>query len=118
MCSPRTVLSYVLLVLPYHCVRQVGVAIKLILHQIVQHLKEEEHQLMVGLVGEQEPGCGECLDQVKELAGGCHGECLEVGRDVGEDGQQALKQGLQPLVTSGDDLRNGHFESVQYLQGV
>ena len=105
MCSPRTVLSYVLLVLPYHCVRQVGVAIKLILHQIVQHLKEEEHQLMVSLVCKQEPGRGECLNQVKQLAGGRHGEGLDVGRDVGKDGQQTLEQRLQPLMARGDNLQ-------------
>ena len=107
-----TVLTYVLI--PYHCVGQVGVAVKLVLHQIVQHLKQEEHQLVVGLVGEQEPGRGERLDQVKELAGGRHGEGLNVGRDVGKDGQQALKQGLQPLVSSCDDLSNGYHD-YQYL---
>ena len=115
MCGPCNFDIMSQFVSPYHCVRQVGVAIKLILHQIVQHLKEEEHQLMVGLVCKQEPGRGECLNQVKQLAGGRHGEGLDVGRNVGKDGQQAFKQGLQPLVTSGDDLRNGHFESVQYL---
>ena len=69
---------------------------------------------MVGLVGEQEPGRGEGLDQVKELAGGRHGEGLNVGRDVGKDGQQALKQGLQSLVSSCDDLSNGYHD-YQYL---
>ena len=91
---------------PYHGVRQVGVSIKLILYQVVQHLKEEEDQLVVGFVGEKEPGRGECLDQVEELAGGRHGEALDVGRDVGQDGQQTLEQGLEPLVTRGDDLRD------------
>ena len=69
---------------------------------------------MVGLVGEQKPWRGKGFDQVKKLAGGRHGEGLDVGRDVGEDGQQALKQGLQPLVSSGDDLSNGYHD-YQYL---
>ena len=75
------------------------------MYQIVQHLEKEEHQLVVGLVSEEEPGGGEGLDQVQELAGGRHGEGLDVGRDVGQDGQQTLEQGLQPLVTCGDDLK-------------
>ena len=45
-----------------------------------------------------------CLNEVEELAGCRHGESLEVGGDVGEDGQQALEQGLEPLVAGGDDL--------------
>ena len=74
------------------------------MYQIVQHFEKEEHQLVVVLVGEEEPGGGEGLDQVQELAGGRHGEGLDVGRDVGQDGQQTLEQGLEPLVTGGDDL--------------
>ena len=45
-----------------------------------------------------------CLNEVEELARCRHGESLEVGGDVGEDGQQALEQGLEPLVAGGDDL--------------
>ena len=45
-----------------------------------------------------------CLNEVEELAGCRHGESLEVGGDVGEDGQQTLEQGLEPLVAGGDDL--------------
>ena len=36
--------------LPYHSVGKVGVAIKLILDQIVQHLQQKEHQFVIGLV--------------------------------------------------------------------
>ena len=54
--------------LPDHRVGQVGVSVKLVLYQVVQHLQEEEHQLVVCLVGEQEPGRGERLDQVEQLA--------------------------------------------------
>ena len=50
--------------LPDDCVHQVGVAIELILDEIVQHLQEEEYQIVVGRVGDEEPWCGEGLDQV------------------------------------------------------
>ena len=60
---------------------------------------------MVGPVGQEEPGGGERLDQVEELAGSRHGEGLYVGRDVGQDGQQTLEQGLQPLMARGDNLQ-------------
>ena len=59
---------------------------------------------MVGLVGQQEPGGGEGLHQVHQLAGRCHRHRLEVGRDVAEDGEETLKQRLEPLVAAGDDL--------------
>lgn len=41
------------------CVDQVGIAIKLILNDVVEHFKKKEHQVVVGWVREQEPGGAE-----------------------------------------------------------
>ena len=77
--------------LPYHCVHQVGVTVKLVLDDVVQHLKQEEHQVVVGLVRQQEPGSGECFHKMNQLAGCCHGHGLQVWRYVAEDGEEAVK---------------------------
>ena len=39
-----------------------------------------------------------------QLDGGDHGHGLDVGRNVAQDGQQAVEEGLQPLVAGRDDL--------------
>ena len=39
----------------------------------------------------------EGLQQVHQLDGGDHGHGLDVGRDVAQDGQQAVEERLQPL---------------------
>lgn len=39
-----------------------------------------------------------------QLASRDHGHGLDVGRDVAQDGQQAVEEGLETLVSGGDDL--------------
>lgn len=45
---------------------------------------------------------------MQQLVGSHHGQALEVGRYVDHNGEQAVKEGLQSLVTTGDDF-------VEYL---
>ncbi len=45
------------------------------------------------------------LHEVNKLAGSRHGHGLDVGGDVAQDGQQAVEEGLQPVVSARDNLR-------------
>ncbi len=45
------------------------------------------------------------LHEVNKLAGCRHGHGLDVGGDVAKDGQQAVEEGLQPMVSASDNLR-------------
>lgn len=54
-------------------VDKVGIAIKLILDDVVEHFEEKKHQVVVGWVGEQEPGSAEGLQKVEQFAGTHHG---------------------------------------------
>ncbi len=47
------------------------------------------------------------LHEVDELAGCRHGHGLDVGGDVAQDGQQAVEEGLQPMVSARDNLLKG-----------
>ena len=71
--------------LPDHGVGQVAVPVKLVLHHVVQHLQQEEDQVVVGLVGQQEPGGGEGLHQVHQLASCSHGHGLQIWRNITEN---------------------------------
>ena len=63
-------------------VYEVSVAIELVLDDVVEDLEKEEDQVVVGGRGEEEPRCGEGLQEMEQLAGGDHGHGLDVGRDV------------------------------------
>ena len=41
---------------------------------------------------------------MEQLAGRDHGHGLDVGGHVAEDGQEAIEEGLETLVTRGNDL--------------
>lgn len=60
-----------------------GLTIKLILDDVVEDLQEEEDQVMVLGGGEEEPGCGEGLQEVEQLVSCHHGQTLQVGRNCG-----------------------------------
>lgn len=60
-----------------------GLTIKLILDDVVKDLQEEEDQVMVLGGGEEEPGCGEGLQEVEQLVSRHHGQTLQVGRNCG-----------------------------------
>ncbi len=47
------------------------------------------------------------LHEVNKLAGCRHGHGLDVGGDVAQDGQQAVEEGLQPVVSARDNLLKG-----------
>jgi hypothetical protein len=47
------------------------------------------------------------LHEVNKLAGSRHGHGLDVGGDVAQDGQQAVEEGLQPVVSASDNLLKG-----------
>ncbi len=54
---------------------------------------------------------------MNELAGGGHGHGLDIGGHVAQDGQQAVKQGLQPVVPTRDDLHiqvGSSFRKIMY----
>jgi hypothetical protein len=54
---------------------------------------------------------------VNELAGGGHGHGLDIGGHVAQDGQQAVKQGLEPVVPTRDDLHiqvGSSFRQILY----
>ena len=78
-------------------VHEVGVAVELVLDDVVEDLEEEEDQMVVGGRGEEEPGSGEGLQEMEQLAGRDHGHGLDVGGDVAQDGQQAVEERLQSL---------------------
>ena len=50
------------------------------------------------------PWCRESFQKVEQLAGRDHGHGLYVGGHVAEDGQEAIEEGLEALMTRGDDL--------------
>ncbi|MPC85392.1 hypothetical protein E2C01_080164 [Portunus trituberculatus] len=52
--------------------------IKLVLDDVVERLEEEEDKVVVVRGREQEPGSGECLQQVQQLVGRHHGHSLDV----------------------------------------
>ena len=81
-------------------VDEVGVAVELVLDDVVEDLEEEEDQMVVGGGGEEEPGSGEGLQQMEQLARSDHGHGLDVGGDVAQDGQQAVEERLQSLQDS------------------
>lgn len=58
-----------------------GLTIKLVLDDVVEDLQEEEDQVMVLGGGEEEPGCGEGLQEVEQLVRRHHGQTLQIGRD-------------------------------------
>ncbi len=50
------------------------------------------------------PWCRESLQEVEQLASRDHGHGLDVGGHIAKDGQEAIEEGLEALVASGDDL--------------
>jgi len=40
--------------LPDNCVDKIGVAVELVLYDIVEYLEQEEHKILIGLIGEEE----------------------------------------------------------------
>lgn len=52
--------------------------IKLILDDVVEDFQQIESQVVVLGQGEEEPGCGEGLQQVEQLVGRHHGQTLEI----------------------------------------
>ncbi len=59
--------------LPDYAVDKVGIAVELILNDVVEDLEQEEDQMVVGGRGEEKPRSGEGLQQVDQLAGRYHG---------------------------------------------
>lgn len=70
-----------------------GLTIKLILDDVVEDLQEEEDQVMVLGGGEEEPGCGEGLQEVEQLVGRHHGQTLQVGRNCGPKKKENERSG-------------------------
>ena len=77
--------------LPDHGVHQVVVSVKLVLDNVVQHLKQEKHQMMISLIGNKEPGCGECFNKMDQFASSSHRHGFDIGRYVAQDGEEAVK---------------------------
>lgn len=50
--------------------------IKLVLDDVVENLQEEEDQVVMLGSREEEPGCGEGLQQVEQLVGCHHGQAF------------------------------------------
>ena len=80
--------------LAYDRVDEVGVAVELVLDDVVEHLEQEEDQVVVGGRGEQEPRGREGLEEMEQLAGRHHAHRLDVGRHVAQDCQQAIEERL------------------------
>ena len=95
-----------------NCVDEIGVAVKLILDDIVEHFQKEKNQMVIGRIGKQEPGCAEGLQKVQKLASCHHRHGFDVRGDVAQNGEQAIKQWLQSLMASGDDLVKDHDQEV------
>ena len=95
-------------------VDEVCVAVELVLDDVVEDLEEEEDEVVVGRRGEEEPGRGKGLEQVEQLAGRDHRHRLDVGRDVAQDGQQAVEERLQPL----DGSQGGDSIDIWALPGA
>ena len=77
--------------LPDHGVHQVVVSVKLVLDNVVQHLKQEKHQIMICLIGNEEPGSGECFNKMDQFASRSHGNGLHIGGYVAQDGEETVK---------------------------
>lgn len=90
--------------LPYDRVDQIGVAVKLILNDIVEYLEQEEHEMMVGRCGEQEPRCTKGLQQMEKFHSSDHRQGFQIRRHIDEDREQTVEERLQSLMASSDDL--------------
>lgn len=88
-------------------VDQVGVAIELVLDNIVEDLEQEKDQVVVGRSRIQEPWRREGFEQMQQFDAGHHRERLQVRRNVNKDCEQAIEQGLQTLTEM--DLRNTRY---------
>ena len=66
--------------LPDHGVHQVVVSIKLVLDNVV----------MICLIGNEEPGGGECFDKMDQFASSSHGHGLDIGRYVAQAGEETV----------------------------
>ena len=64
------------------CVNEVGIAIKLILDDIVEHFQEEKDQMVVRRIGEQKPRSAESFQKVQKLTGCHHGHRFDVRRYI------------------------------------
>ncbi len=93
-------------------VHEIGIAVKLVLDDVVEDLQEEEDQVVVAGVAEEEPGRAEGLQQVEHFGGRHHGQRLQVGADVDEDGEEAVEEWLQARVAGGDQLVEDHHQQV------
>lgn len=59
-------------------VDEVGIAVELVLNDVVEDLQQEEHQVVVRRRAEQEPRRTERLQQMQKLDGGDHRKGLEI----------------------------------------
>ena len=68
--------------------------IELILHDVVEDFKKEENQVMIGGIGVKKPRSREGFEEMEELSGRHHRKRFDVRRNVDDDCQKTVEQGL------------------------
>mmetsp|Transcript_48882 Transcript_48882/g.116399 ORF Transcript_48882/g.116399 Transcript_48882/m.116399 type:complete len:285 (+) Transcript_48882:431-1285(+) len=96
-------------------VDEVGVALVLVLDDVVEHLEAEDEVAGVLLVREQPLLVPEHLEQVACTERRGHAEGLDVGRDVGHGGHEAVVERVQLLRAVGHELVDDDVEEVSVV---
>lgn len=100
------------LALPDDGVDEVRVALVLVLQHVVEQFELVEQVAVVALLGQHKAGSRGEFEQLDELVGRDRGEALQVGRDIGQHGQDAVPQCLESLVAVHDQLEQHQHQQI------